>query len=309
VPRHVLAELGPEVRAQLEADLRLLRGGAVTVQSPQRGERLRILEIAQQNARLRLEQDLIKRQKRGLGAVEAVQHALGLAAPPRIIEGVDISHMAGHHTRAALVRFLDGEPDKSGYRIFSMRDVGEDAVDAGTAISRGTGREVDDYASLHEAVLRRLRSLVAAQDTLPDLLLIDGGAGQLDAARNAITEAGADVAVCSLAKKEEALYVPGRLHPIKLARSDAGLQLLQRVRDEAHRFGITQVRRKATARATKSPLDDVVGIGPVRRRELVQAFAGMEGLRQATAADLQRVPGINAELAARIVAALAEDAT
>jgi excinuclease ABC subunit C len=233
-----------------------------------------------------------------MGAVEALQQTLGLTAPPRVIEGFDISHQAGAHTRAAMVRFQDGAPDKAGYRTFGMKTVGA-----------GKGKEVkevDDYASLHEAVTRRYRGVLEAGDPLPDLVLIDGGPGQRGAARDALAALGLpDLHVASLAKRDEEVFLPGHLHPLRLPRDHAGLQLAQRVRDEAHRFGITQVRRKATAAVAASPLDEVPGIGPKRRALLVKAFGGLEGLKAASVEDLCRVPGVTPTMAEKIVAALA----
>jgi excinuclease ABC subunit C len=309
VPRHVTAELPPALAAQLEADLRLLRDGAVTVESPQKGDKVRWLEVARTNAQLRLEEELHKRSRRGQGAVEALQAALGLLAAPRVVEGFDISHLAGEHTRAALVRFVDGAPDKAGYRTFGMKTVGTTAAEAGTAtVRRGAGREVDDFASIGEAVQRRYRGVLERGEALPDLVLIDGGPGQLAAARESLRSLGlGHVALCSLAKEEELVFLPGKSRPVRLKREDPALQLLQRVRDEAHRFGIRQVRSKSTATTLSSPLDAVPGIGPKRRIQLVKAFGGLEGLRAASAADLQRVKGVSAAMAEKIVAALATD--
>lgn len=305
VPRYVAAPVDPDDGPALEADLRELAGGAVTVETPQRGQKVRWLEVAQTNARLRLEEEILRRQRRGMGAVEALQTALGLADPPRVVEGYDVSHHGGHHTRAAMVRFVDGEPDKPGYRTFGMKSVGEDAVAAGQAEARhGRGREVDDYASIQEAVGRRFRGLLERGDPLPDLVLVDGGPGQLAAARQAMEVHGVEVPLCSLAKRDEEVFLPRRLRPLRLRRDDPGLQLLQRVRDEAHRFGITQVRRKATASAASSPLDAVRGIGPKRRADLVRAFGGLEGLRAASIEDLAKFPGITRELAERVASAL-----
>ncbi len=209
-----------------------------------------------------------------------------------------------------MVRFVDGDPDKSGYRTFNMRDVGEAAVAAGTATtpSKGTGREVDDFASIGEAVRRRYTRVVGEGEPLPNLVLIDGGPGQLAAARDALR--GLDLLhlpLCSLAKEEELVYMPGRLQPLRLKRNDPALQLLQRVRDESHRFGITQVRRKGLRGVTSSPLDDVAGIGPKRRADLVKAFGGLEGLRAAHVEDLVKMPGVTAARAREILKALATD--
>ncbi|MFA5945245.1 MAG: excinuclease ABC subunit UvrC, partial [Candidatus Thermoplasmatota archaeon] len=281
VPRHLTAELPSDVAQALELDLRLLRDGAVAVETPQKGDKVRWLEVARTNARLRLEEEIHRRGRRGQGAVEALQTALGLAQLPQVLEGFDISHLAGTHTRAALVRFVDGEPDKAGYRTFNMKTVGASAVAAGTAIvARGAGREVDDFASIGEAVQRRYRGVLERAEAVPDLILIDGGPGQLAAARDSLKGLGlGHVALCSLAKEEELVFLPGKSRPVKLKRNDPALQLLQRVRDEAHRFGIAQVQRKSTATTMASPLDAVAGIGPKRRAELVKAFGGLEGLR------------------------------
>ncbi|MHB8633467.1 MAG: excinuclease ABC subunit UvrC, partial [Thermoplasmatota archaeon] len=160
VPRHVTADVEPEAARLLEADLRLMAGHAVTVEVPERGEKRRWVEVAATNATLRLEMEVAALSRRGMGAVEALQRALGLSVPPRTIEGFDVSHRAGEFTRAALVRFVDGEPDRGGYRTFNMKKTGEDAVALRTAtVSRGRGREVDDPASLKEALQRRVRGL------------------------------------------------------------------------------------------------------------------------------------------------------
>jgi excinuclease ABC subunit C len=330
VPRHVAADLDDAVAEALEADLRELAGHAVTVETPRRGEKLRWLEVAATNAALRLEEEIETAKKRGMGALEALRTTLALDRLPLVIEGFDVSHQAGAHTRAAMVRFVAGRPDKAGYRMFGMRTVGDvrggvravgdvhsgdDASAPRPAArtappSRGPGRDVDDFASIEEAVRRRVRGLLERGERLPDLVLIDGGRGQLSAAQSALAAHGvADLPVVALAKQDEELWLPGRQRPLRLERRDAGLQLLQRVRDEAHRFGITQVRRKTSAAVTGSPLDGVKGIGPVRRRELVKAFGGLQGLRAATAEDVARMPGIDRALAERVVAALATDTT
>ncbi|MES2155825.1 MAG: excinuclease ABC subunit UvrC [bacterium] len=311
VPRYVTLDAEADLGPPLEGDLRLLRSGAVTVETPEKGGKRRWVDVALTNARLRLEEEVHRRRRRGTGALEALQQALGLEALPRAIEGFDVSHLAGAHTRAAMVRFSDGEPDKGSYRTFNMRTVGATAVAAGTAAAtKGAGREVDDFASIGEAVKRRYARVLSEGDALPDLILIDGGPGQLAAARQALEALGLlRVPLCSLAKEEELVFRPGRLQPLRLSRNDAALQLLQRVRDEAHRFGITQVRRKGVQDVTSSPLDDVPGVGPKRRAELVRLFGGLEGLRAAHVEDLVKVRGITAAMARGILAALGGPAT
>ncbi len=292
VPRYVSIESDEPVAASLEADLRDLAGRAITVETPQKGDKRRWLEVAQQNADLRLEEESLRNAKRR-GAIEALQQALGLVDPPRVIEGFDVSHHSGAHTRAAMVRFVDGEPDKQGYRTFSMKD-----LEAG---------EIDDYGSLNEAVHRRYGRQRAEGGKLPDLILIDGGKGQLAAAHQALRDVDVKIPLCSIAKREEEVYLPGKMHPVKLPRDHPGLQLLQRVRDESHRFGITQVRRKAARGVTHSPIDPIPGIGPKRRKELVEAFGGLEGLRAASVEDLCKVPGITEDLARQLIAVLRSD--
>lgn len=307
VPR-ILAIAGePADAAALEADLRLLAGRPVTVEAPERGDKRRWVDVAIANARLRLEQEVAAMAKRGIGAVEALQKALGLAEAPRRIEGFDISHRAGEFTRAAMVSFWDGEPDKASYRTFGMKTVGAAAVAAGTATepAKGQGREVDDFAAIEEAVGRRYRGVLERGEDRPHLILIDGGPGQLAAARKALAGLGLALPVCSLAKQEELVFLPGRMKPVRLARNDPALQLLQRVRDESHRFGITQVQRKAVQSVTQSPLDAVPGIGPKRRAELVTSFGGLEGLRAASVEDLMRVKGVTRAMAEKVRDALA----
>ncbi|MFO1536129.1 MAG: excinuclease ABC subunit UvrC [Thermoplasmatota archaeon] len=314
VPRHVAADLPEGMGPPLQGELRLLREGAVTVETPQKGDKRRWVEVALTNAKLRLEEELHRRRRRGSGALEALQKALALAQPPRTIEGFDITHLAGEFTRAALVRFADGEPDKAGYRTFNMRTVGTQRDEHGAAVGadgeapKGAGREVDDFASMAEAVQRRYRGVVERGEPLPDLVLIDGGPGQLAAARDALRGLGLQhVALCSLAKEEELVFVPSRMQPLRLRRDDPALQLLQRVRDEAHRFGIKHTHAKAAQGVTASPLDGVPGIGPKRRAELVKAFGGLEGLKAASVEDLQRVPGVTQAMAERIRAVLSEE--
>lgn len=289
VPRHVALECDDATAARLEADLRDLAGRAITVETPQRGTKRRWLDVAQQNADLRLEEESLRASK-ARGAVEALRDALGLVDVPAVIEGFDISHQAGAHTRAAMVRFVDGEPDKQGYRTFLIKDL--------------AAGEIDDYASIHEAVHRRYGRKLREGGTIPDLILIDGGKGQLAAAKDALDRLELQVPLASLAKQDEEVFLPNRMRPIKLPRNHAGLQLLQRVRDESHRFGITQVRKKASRAVISSPMDPIPGIGPKRRKMLVEAFGGLEGLRSAKPEDLERVPGITPDLAQQIVAVL-----
>ncbi len=307
IPRYVAAEIDPAEQSDLEVDLRLLCDHPVSVEAPQRGEKARWLDVARTNARLRLQEELLKQEKKS-GTLVALRDALKLTDLPRVIEGFDISHHAGHHTRAAMVRFVDGDPHKAGYRTFGMKSLGEDAIAAGKAMAKhGSGREIDDFASMAEATTRRYARLVAEGEDLPDLILIDGGQGQLGAVRQAMQALGppaSEVPLVAIAKQDEELWQPAKLFPTKLPRDHPGLQLLQRVRDEAHRFGITQVRRKAQQAIVRSPLDGVAGVGPKRRAELIKAFGGLEGLRAASIDDLCQVQGITRPMAEAIQQAL-----
>jgi excinuclease ABC subunit C len=188
-----------------------------------------------------------------------------------------------------MVVFEHGKPKKSDYRKFQIKTV----------------EGQDDYAALREAVLRRYRRALSAEQTeawqaLPDLVLIDGGKGQLSAAREALVELGLDLPIAALAKEHEELYIPDQSEPIVLPRDSQALFLVQRVRDEAHRFAVTFHRARRTRSTIRSLLDEIPGIGPRRRRELLRRFGSVEGIRQASIEEIAAVPGINRALAERI---------
>jgi excinuclease ABC subunit C len=203
--------------------------------------------------------------------VTALQKALALAAPPVHVECFDISHFQGHQTVASMVCFVGGRPNRDHYRKFKIRDV------AG----------IDDFKSMHEVVFRRYKRLQAEKAALPDLILIDGGKGQLSAAVKALREAGlTNVPVFGLAKRNEELYKPGRSRPIIIERDSPTLFLVQRVRDEAHRFAITRHRARRGRAALRSKLDVVPGLGPVRRRALL---GSIDAIRDAPVEQLSTV--------------------
>jgi excinuclease ABC subunit C len=233
-------------------------------------------------------------------ALAEIQAELGLSAPPNRIECYDISTTQGTAAAGSMVVFEQGAPNRRLYRKFTVKTVGGQ----------------DDFASMEEVLERRFRRWQAANEAaqqaggkldtafgrLPDLLIVDGGKGQLGRARRVLEVFGlADkVPVAGLAKGHEEIYLPGRPDPVILPRRSDGLHLVQRVRDEAHRFALAQHRTVRTRQTLASLLDAIPGIGPARRRALIKAFGDVGGIRQANIEDLMAVPGINRELAERV---------
>ncbi len=211
-----------------------------------------------------------------------LQEALDLKVVPRLIVCFDISHTQGAEVVGSAVTIENGAPRKAGYRRFRVRG------DWGN----------DDVRSMAEVVERYLRRRLDEEDTLPDLLLVDGGKGQLSAARRAAARAGAgDVAVVALAKREEEVHRPGDRSPVKLARRNAGLRLLQRARDEAHRFAHGYNRKLRGRRTLHSDLAAIPGIGPARQRALLRRFGSLAGVRAASTEDIAETPGFSDRLA------------
>jgi excinuclease ABC subunit C len=218
-------------------------------------------------------------------AVERLGRAIGLAIPPGRIEAFDISHTQGTDSVASLVVFEHGKPRKAEYRLFNIAS--QDLL------------EPDDFRSMAAAVDRRYRRLQADGAALPDLVLVDGGRGQLQAALTALDRLGLDLPVVGLAKREEEIWAPGRPEPIRLSRRDPALQLVQRVRDEAHRFAITKHRQRRGKRMRQTGLTEIPGVGPVRARLLLRRFGSVKGLR---GADPQEIAAAVGPSAARAVA-------
>jgi excinuclease ABC subunit C len=293
VPHEILVNVEPDDRALLEESLSLQAGRRVSIQSRPRGERARWLKMAVDNAELALASRLASTA--GAGArVEALGKALGLAAPPLRMECFDISHTQGDETVASCVVFVDGAPSKTDYRRFNIRGI--------------TGG--DDYAAMRQALERRYRRLVAGEGQLPDLLLIDGGAGQLGAAATILESLGVNgPALVGVAKGPdrrpgmEQLFLLGRERPLILAADSPALHLVQQIRDEAHRFAITGHRQRRGRSVQRSPLEDIAGIGPKRRARLLKQFGGLQGLARAGVEDISTVEGISEKLARDIYAA------
>ncbi|MBR2661651.1 MAG: excinuclease ABC subunit UvrC [Clostridia bacterium] len=303
IPRNVLCQTLPDGAAeQLEAWLREKKGAAVTVATPRRGEKHELVQLAAKNA----EDALLKRnarrtvhEERTVEAAKNLGKILGMDRYPRRIEGYDISNTQGVQSVAAMVVFIDGEPAKKEYRHFRIKTV----------------EGANDFASLYETLSRRYAH--AARETeegaeqgkftdLPDLILIDGGPQQLRFARQAILDLGMEPpAMFGLAERLEEIWLPDAAEPILLDHRTPELQLVQRVRNEAHRFGIIHHRALRGKASIHSQLEDIPGIGPARRRALQKAFGSLKAIRAADADALAAVPGMN-RAAAEAVRAWAE---
>jgi excinuclease ABC subunit C len=299
IPALLVVQSEIEERPALEDALSSRREGPVELRAAERGEKRRILELAHRNARLALDQDKLRTERRRQGRVEALeglQLALDLDVPPIRIECFDISNLGGTHTVASMVVFEGGAPKKSDYRRFKIRS---------------TEGAPDDFASMAEVLERRFAQWERQADisphdpaydpsfaALPNLVVIDGGKGQLAAGLGPLQgfrERG--VTVISLAKRIEEVFQPGQSRPLVLDHSTPELQLLQRVRDEAHRFAITHHRTRRDKAMTTSLLDELPGVGPSRKRALLAHFGSPEGVVAASKEELQAVPGLPAKTA------------
>src|SRR6266704_2639597 len=320
VPREVLVPVLPPAAAAVEEWLAACRGGPVTLRVPRRGDKRALLTTVARNAaeslalhKTRRASDLSTRSR----ALHEIQEALGLDAAPLRIESYDVSNLQGTHVVASMIVFEDGLARKSEYRRFSIR--GADGT--------------DDVAAIHEVVSRRFRRYLEEREATgeldvlgestqagplaedparqrkfaypPNLLVIDGGPAQVAAAVRALDELGIDdVAVCGLAKRLEEVWLPGEDTPVILPRTSEGLYLLQRVRDEAHRFAITYHRKKRSTALTTSELDAVPGLGPARRATLLRHFGSVRRIGGASVAEIASLPGLGPALAAAVLAAL-----
>jgi excinuclease ABC subunit C len=274
------------------------REGRVRLEAPQKGKKKQLIEIAAENARQGLEQLKIKQLAPPPVLSEAlaeIQKALNLPALPARIEGYDISNIQGSDAVGSLIVFDNGKPKPGDYRRFKIKTV----------------EGANDFAMLQEMLRRRFKRAnsdepeKATWKILPDLVLIDGGKGQLNAAREVMEEAGMTaVPLASLAKENEELYLPGRTSPIVLPKSSNGLKLLQRLRDEAHRFAIGYFQKLHHRRVFVSSLDAVTGIGPKRKKALLKQFGTVQGIREASLEELSRVKGVNRVLALHLKEAL-----
>ncbi len=302
VPPEVIVPLDVEDTEALTGFLSEVRGAAVSVRVARRGEKRRLAELAAENAKVALEHEATAAEQKRARRVEALEHlreALNLESLPLRIECFDVSNIQGREIVASMAVFVDGQPKRAHYRTFGVRGL--------------DGQ--DDFAAIGEAVSRRFTRLRDTGDAerhdesfaaRPNLVVIDGGKGQLTAALDAIRAVGdlPRLAVIALAKREEEVFVPGRAGPIRLERHDAGLQLLQRIRDEAHRKAIGLHRRRRDTRAFESIFDGLEGIGAVRRRAILQHFGSADRFVEATQEELEGVPGLPAKTARAVYAQL-----
>ena len=320
VPRTVLLSNAPADREELQAALRARRGRAVDVLVPERGELRGLVASAEDNAREALAMQRVRwmaDRDKTEAALSMLEDELDLPARPRRIECYDISTIQGTNTVASMVVFEDGSPRNQEYRRFRIKTV----------------EGQDDFASMREVLTRRFKRLAAQRggergsgangseapaeqeiedyeepspwDQAPDLVVIDGGKGQLGAALDALRDLGlGDIPVCGLAKREEEVFVADVDEPIVLPRTSQALYLLQRVRDEAHRFAITYHRTLRGKAARRSALDDVPGVGPKRKRALLRAFGSVKALRDASVEEIAAVEGVGGRLAETVKRAL-----
>jgi len=289
LPREVLLPMDFEDRAVLEDVLTEAAGRRVRLSIPRMGEKLRLVELAGHNARQILEDRvtaLAYAADRAEDPLFSLQDELDLKVVPRLMVCFDVSHIQGTDTVASAVVFENGEPKRSEYRHMRVRGAWGN----------------DDFRSMEEAVRRYFARRVERGEPLPDLVVIDGGRGQLGAAAAALADLGlGDVAVVALAKREEEVFLPGRADPVRLDRRDRALHVLQRIRDEAHRFAIRYNRKLRTTRTLRSDLGDIPGVGPKRQATLLRRFGSVRGIKEASKDEIARVPGFSDALASRIL--------
>lgn len=316
IPREVLVPAEPPAKEALEEVLSELRGARVRIRVPHRGDKRTLLETVARNAeealvrhKTKRASDLTTRSR----ALEEVAEAIGLPEAPLRIECFDISHLQGTEVVGSMVVFEDGLPRKSEYRRFIIRSIeGQNDVAAmHEVITRRFRRFLDDRAAMAEADADALLDPATGRARrfayAPGLIVVDGGAPQVAAAADALEALGiTGVALCGLAKRLEEVWLPGEEWPVILPRTSEGLYLLQRVRDEAHRFAITHHRGRRSQSMVESVLDDVHGLGEVRRKTLLKHFGSLKKLRSAGVADIAALPGFGLRTAEAVHAALAE---
>ena len=283
-PEILLSEDVPE--AELTGEwLTARRGGKVELSAPQRGRKRELVAMAEENAVLALQSHLLSRGNRTQAVLDELQRTLGLPEPPHRIEAFDVSTFQGGETVASMVVWQDGEMKKDDYKRYRIRTV--------------TG--TDDFAAMHEAVSRRYGRALETEGVLPDLILLDGGRGQLGAGIKALEALGLDyLPMASLAKRAEEVFTPDRLEPLVLDLTSPALQALQRIRDEAHRFAITYHKKLRSRRTISSVLDQIPGVGPALRTSLLKTLGSAKAVREASVGQLAAVPKVSPRLAERI---------
>jgi excinuclease ABC subunit C len=269
IPKDIHIMCGTSDEEAINEWLQSVRHGPVAIRVPQRGDKATVVRLAAKNARVLLTERRLKRDRQKKEAphtVRALQRDLHLGNPPRCIEAMDISNIHGSDAVGSLVSFRDGKPKKSEYRRFKIQRV------------EGS----DDFAMMREVVHRRFSRLLKEEKKLPDLLLVDGGKGQLSSALASLEELGiVDQPVVGLAKRLEEVYLPGDPDPQNIPKTSSSLKLLQAIRDEAHRFAVTYHRKVRGRRAVASSLDDIPGVGAARKTSLLRRFGSVAQIAQA----------------------------
>jgi len=292
VPAEIFLQVDLPELSSLEKWLGEKKGRHVKISVPKIGRKAKLMDMCKENARHLLDGFLVQKKagsNRIAGSVESLQKNLCLDSPPLRIEAFDISNTQGEDSVASLVVFENGQPRKSEYRKFKIKTV----------------YGADDFASMAEVLGRRVKRLLKEEKTLPDLFLVDGGKGQLSAAVKILEQYGIqEQPIIGLAKKLEEVFLPGLSDPQNIPKHSPGLHLLQRIRDESHRFAVTFHRQLRRKRSFHSELDDIKGVGQKRRLALLKAFGSLDKIRQATTAELAAVDGMNSKIAKVVERAL-----
>ena len=332
-PRLVLIPNEIEQPELLGGWLTQKRGGAVEIRRPQRGEKRRLTEMAAENAREALKMQRVRwlaDRGRTDAALDEIEQALSLPAPPHRIECYDISHNQGDSTVASMVVFLDGRPATREYRRFRIKSIeGPDDFASMAEVMRRRFRRLGEQRQAERAEGYELPAELGPADTeeqpnseeqpngeterssdegwgaIPDLVIVDGGRGQVSAAHDVMRNLAVDdIPLAGLAKREELLFVVDTAEPIRLDRRSQGMYLVQRIRDEAHRFAISYHRRLRAQRASRSPLDRIAGIGPTRKKALLRKFGSLQAIRAASAEEIAATPGLTRRVAEQLKAEL-----
>ena len=294
IPKEVSLPVAPENQDELVSWLKEKRNGAIHLSVPKKGEKAKEVRLAFQNAKLLLDEWMINRKKRRElvpKMISQLQDDLQMKVPPRRIEAFDISHLGGTNTVASMVCFMDGKPRKSEYRKFKVK-----TVDG-----------IDDFASMREVVFRRYKRVKEEGIGLPDLILIDGGKGQLSMAVSALRELGLDyLPIIGLAKRLEEVFVPGQSEAQSIHKQSPGLILLRRIRDEAHRFAITYQKQKRTDSVTKSIFHELPGMGEKRVQKLLSEYKSIKKISELKPEQIQNALGFP-DLIAQSIIELAKD--
>jgi len=293
-PKEVFTELDEDIQL-FEDYLKKISKKTIKIIRPERGKKAKLFTLAKKNADMLLKEILLQKMKLSIQPtkmVEALQQALNLSVPPLRIEGFDISHFQGKETVASMVYFENGATKRSAYRKFIIRSVDKP----------------DDFQSMREVVERRYLRLLKENAILPDLILIDGGKGQLSVAKTVLNELGLNnIPVIGLAKRLEEVFIPGYSQAQNIPKTSPAVILLRRIRDEAHRFAITFHRDKRGKAMVKSILDSISGIGEIRRKKLLSTFGSIQEIEKHKAEDISMKAGIPLKLAETILLTLAQD--